>query len=204
MIQKKDQKSHGKTTNKSLKLNELSRKDKRKPSSNKNSKKSSNKTNPKNKSHPQRCRKRNSSSKSYETETVNNKLEESPKKLEPQQCLGPECTKEAIDKSKYCSEDCGLNLAKNRLITFLKSRIEQYNESPSYSKILNDTELERINKEIANLRIKLKELEQKHDDLDNFIDQAKHKTINANIEVFFLIKHQIFLIFQMNFKKSLF
>jgi len=132
-------------------------------------------------------RKRNSSSKSF----TENELSAAPKpskvetkrKLESQQCLGPECINQALDKSKYCSEECGLSLAKNRLVHFLKSRIQQYNESPSFSKLLNESELERINTEVKNLRIKLKELEQKHIDLDNIIDQAKNKTINLNVEV---------------------
>lgn len=132
-------------------------------------------------------RKRNSSSKSYnepELQIVKqkNKLD-TKKKAGPVQCLGPECINQALDKSKYCSEECGLSLAKNRLTHFLKSRIQQYNESPSFSKLLNETELERINSEVGNLRTKLKELEQKHLELDKIIDQTKNKNINLNVEV---------------------
>ena len=100
----------------------------------------------------------------------------------PVQCLGPGCVREALKKSKYCSEDCGLSLAKNRLVHFLKSRIQQYNESPTYSKILNEAELDRINSEIGTLRSKLKELENKHLELDSIIDQARTQAICGKIE----------------------
>lgn len=102
---------------------------------------------------------------------------------EPLQCIGPECVNEAQTESKYCSTECGMKLAKNRLVHFLKSRIEQYNESPCYSNMLNQTELERINTEIETLRLKLTDLEQKHLDLDRIIERAKFKKINPSIEV---------------------
>ncbi len=135
-------------------------------------------------------RKRSSSSKSFtETELFSgNKLSKTEvrKKIELQQCLGPECIKQTQDKSKYCSQECGLSLAKNRLVYFLQSRIQQYNQTPSFSKLMNESELDRINSEVKNLRIKLKELEQKHINLDNIIDQAKNKSINLNVEVSWL------------------
>ena len=90
---------------------------------------------------------------------------------------------EAQTDSKYCSTECGMKLAKNRLVHFLKSRIEQYNESPCYSNMLNQTELESINTEIETLRLKLTDLEQKHLDLDRIIERAKFKKINPSIEV---------------------
>ncbi len=106
-----------------------------------------------------------------------------PKIREPMQCLGPECVNEAMPESKYCSTECGMKLAKNRLVHFLKARIEQYNESPCYSNILNQTELEKINSEIESLKLKLNDLEQKHLDLDRIIERAKFKKINPSIEV---------------------
>ena len=137
-----------------------------------------------NKQMPQRC-KRNSTSKNLNEseQAVTLSLKENKVKLEPTQCLGPDCTLEAMKESKYCSEECGLNLAKNRLIHFLKSRLEQYNETTSFSKILNESELERINSEIESLRVKLKNLEKKHLELDNIINRAKHELINPFIEV---------------------
>jgi len=76
-----------------------------------------------------------------------------------------------------------MKLAKNRLVHFLKTRIEQYNETPCYSNILNQNELDRINSEIEMLRRTLTDLEQKHLDLDKIIEKAKFKKINPNIEV---------------------
>lgn len=99
------------------------------------------------------------------------------------QCIGPECVKKAQPESKYCSDECGLKLAKNRLVCFLQSRIDQYNQTPCYSNQRNQTELERINNEINELRQKLNDLEKKHTELDELIERAKFKKINPSVEV---------------------
>lgn len=35
--------------------------------------------------------------------------------IEPRQCYGPRCTKTARWGSKYCSDECGMTLATNRI-----------------------------------------------------------------------------------------
>lgn len=102
---------------------------------------------------------------------------------ENMQCLGPECVNKSQVDSKYCSDECGLKLAKNRLICFLKTRIQEYNQSPCYSNQRNQFELERINSEIDSLRQKLNDLEKKHHELDDLIEKAKFKKINPSVEV---------------------
>jgi hypothetical protein len=101
----------------------------------------------------------------------------------PMQCLGPGCVQQALTNSKYCSYECGMKLAKERLFFYLKSRIEQYNASPSYSNQLNLNELNRINAEIEQLRGKLSDLEKKHLELDKIIERAKFEKVNPNVEV---------------------
>ncbi|PIO62927.1 hypothetical protein TELCIR_15493 [Teladorsagia circumcincta] len=43
----------------------------------------------------------------------------------PRQCIEPECVKVARDGSKYCSDECGIKLAKVRIkvITFFIIRV---------------------------------------------------------------------------------
>jgi hypothetical protein len=167
---------------KSLKLNNAKLKQSNKPSSKKKtSNKNSSTTNGK---QPKQRRQRNSSS-------VNqNDLELEPDQAKrevvrkaPEQCLGPECIRPAVPNSKYCSFECGMRLAKDRLVYYLKTRYEQYSQSEPLSNKLNLTELERINAEIDVLKGKLNELEQKHLDLDKLIERAKFEKINPNVEV---------------------
>jgi len=100
----------------------------------------------------------------------------------PRQCLGPECVREAYESSKYCSYECGMRLAKDRLVNFLKTRLDQYNDETPLSTRLNQTELERCNYEIDHLKKHLSNLEKKHDDLDKVIERANFEKINPNVE----------------------
>ncbi|MFH4978155.1 hypothetical protein AB6A40_004864 [Gnathostoma spinigerum] len=45
---------------------------------------------------------------------------------EPRQCFGPGCINSARRNSKYCSEECGMNLARKRLRNILPSRVEDF------------------------------------------------------------------------------
>ncbi|VDM44161.1 unnamed protein product [Toxocara canis] len=47
-------------------------------------------------------------------------------KEELKQCLGPGCTKAARSNSKYCSDDCGMLLARKRLETVLPGRVKDF------------------------------------------------------------------------------
>ena len=128
-----------------------------------------------------RCR--NSSTKSLnENEQNMMRVSTRSKNNEPVQCLGPGCTYSAVTNSKYCSTDCGMKLAKNRLITFLKSRVISYNEKPALAHQINKSELAKIDAEIEALRTKLVELEYKHSELDEEIEKAKYRQINPNVQ----------------------
>lgn len=98
------------------------------------------------------------------------------------QCLGPECVSQAQMGSKYCSQECGMKLAKKRLDVFLKERYEQYNSIESLADKLNLNELERIDSQIGLMKKKLSELEKKHSQLDQLIDRAKHAKINPCVQ----------------------
>lgn len=106
---------------------------------------------------------------------------------EPSQCLGPECVNESKENSKYCSMECGLRLAKNRFLHFLRERFSDRLIEPSDADKLNQDALQKINDEIEMLNKKLGELEEKHADLDKIIERAKFASINPNIEVCFCL-----------------
>lgn len=117
---------------------------------------------------------------------ANNNLTDETESKEPCQCLGPGCVNETIENSKYCSYECGMKLAKNRLVYFLKERFgTRFDKLEAYSAAdkLNLEELNKINAEMETLRKKLTELEQRHINLDRVIERAKFAHINPNIEV---------------------
>jgi COMPASS component SPP1 len=107
----------------------------------------------------------------------------------PVQCYGPECVNAAVPTSKYCSHECGMKLAKTRLINYLRTHFNdlssQHNkqQQQSDSDQLNLNELEKINNEVDKLKKRLVELEQKHLELDKIIERAKFANINPNVEV---------------------
>ena len=104
------------------------------------------------------------------------------------QCLGPGCVNAVAvaalgDSSKYCSDQCGLALARERLLAFLEPHLAEYQKLPCYSDIHNQTQLAKINTEIQSLRQKLVELEARHVDLDKLLEKAKSAKIDPNVEV---------------------
>lgn len=46
------------------------------------------------------------------------------------QCYGHKCIKEAREGSKYCSDNCGINLASLRIMQTLPDRIREWNMTP--------------------------------------------------------------------------
>ena len=75
-----------------------------------------------------------------------------------------------------------MRLAKDRLFCYLKSRLERYGEEPAVANKLSQTELERVNGDIAHLNEQLCQLERKHDALDKIVARAKHEKINPSVE----------------------
>ena len=72
--------------------------------------------------------------------------EEESSKLDdgPQQCYGPRCVKSARINSKYCSDQCGINLATARIYETLPPRIREWNMTPSAAEKASRKELEGI------------------------------------------------------------
>ena len=89
------------------------------------------------------------------------------------QCYGPGCTEAARPNSKYCSDDCGMNLARNRIFELLPWRVSQWSATPSVADKWNRKELEQVCEEREKLHRQLKKLDEKKSRLEDLIKRAK-------------------------------
>ncbi|XP_075691016.1 CXXC-type zinc finger protein 1 isoform X3 [Rhinoderma darwinii] len=98
------------------------------------------------------------------------------------QCLGPSCVQPARAGSKYCSEDCGMKLAANRIYEILPQRIQQWQQSPCVAEEQGKKLLERIRREQHQARTKLQDMERRFHELEVLITKAKQQQIREDEE----------------------
>ncbi|XP_075932519.1 CXXC-type zinc finger protein 1a [Anarhichas minor] len=99
------------------------------------------------------------------------------------QCLGPGCVQLARTSSKYCSEDCGMKLATNRIYEILPQRIQQWQQSPCVAEEMGRRQLERIRKEQQAARLRLTLMEKRFHELEGIITNAKQQQVQHHEEV---------------------
>uniref|UniRef100_A0A672YZE9 CXXC-type zinc finger protein 1 n=1 Tax=Sphaeramia orbicularis TaxID=375764 RepID=A0A672YZE9_9TELE len=99
------------------------------------------------------------------------------------QCLGPSCVEAARPSSKYCSEDCGMKLAANRIYEILPQRIQQWQQSPCIAEEHGKKQLERIRREQQNARLRLTDMERRFHELEGIIAKAKQQAVQQDEEV---------------------
>lgn len=99
-----------------------------------------------------------------------------------QQCYGPGCANAARSGSKYCSDDCGMRLATNRIYEILPQRIQQWNSSTCTAEENNKLQLEKVRRQQLEARQVLQELDKRNQDLEALIERAKSTTILADQE----------------------
>uniref|UniRef100_A0A3Q3WUG7 CXXC-type zinc finger protein 1 n=1 Tax=Mola mola TaxID=94237 RepID=A0A3Q3WUG7_MOLML len=99
------------------------------------------------------------------------------------QCLGPGCVQPARANSKYCSEDCGMKLAANRIYEILPQRIQQWQQSPCVAEEMGRRQLERIRKEQQAARLRLTLMEKRFHELEGIIANAKQQQVQQHEEV---------------------
>ncbi|KAM3872519.1 CXXC-type zinc finger protein 1-like [Diretmus argenteus] len=99
------------------------------------------------------------------------------------QCLGPGCVEVARLNSKYCSEDCGMKLAANRIYEILPQRIQQWQQSPCVAEETGRKQLERIRKEQQATRLRLTLMEKRFHELESIIANAKLQQVQHDEEV---------------------
>uniref|UniRef100_A0A665TZU1 CXXC-type zinc finger protein 1 n=1 Tax=Echeneis naucrates TaxID=173247 RepID=A0A665TZU1_ECHNA len=99
------------------------------------------------------------------------------------QCLGPGCVEPARANSKYCSEDCGMKLAANRIYEILPQRIQQWQQSPCVAEEMGRRQLERIRREQQAARLRLTLMEKRFHELEGIIANAKLQQVQQHEEV---------------------
>ncbi|CAL4163111.1 unnamed protein product, partial [Meganyctiphanes norvegica] len=104
---------------------------------------------------------------------------------EPKQCFGPQCIHAARPNSKYCSEECGLNLAKARIYSVLPQRIQEWKMSQCVAEQKDIRQLEKIRKEQQEAHKILQQLDLKHKDLDMLLSRGKSITIDPKADIDF-------------------
>lgn len=92
------------------------------------------------------------------------------------QCLGPGCTKAARKDSKYCSDDCGLKLATNRIVELLPNRVQQWQSTGSSADVFSRKELDAIRAEQQEAKRCLEILDEKQRELHLMITESKKLT----------------------------
>jgi len=93
------------------------------------------------------------------------------------QCYGHKCIKEARDGSKYCSDNCGINLASLRIMQTLPDRIREWNLMPCEADKRNRKELESIRAKQDNVKANLEQLQRDFKALEDLIAKGKSQTI---------------------------
>lgn len=102
------------------------------------------------------------------------KSKEQPEEKEgPKQCYGPGCTLSARRGSKYCSDQCGLKLAANRIYEILPDRIRQWQKSPSTADELNRSALEKVHQEQTDARNRLTLLNEQQQEMEKLIETCR-------------------------------
>ncbi|XP_068759395.1 CXXC-type zinc finger protein 1-like [Montipora capricornis] len=103
--------------------------------------------------------------------------EEKEKDEVPRQCYGPGCANAARVGSKYCSDECGIQLAVRRIQVILPQRMSEWKNTPSYA----DAKAEETQKELAKKKQeaqnKLLELDRLSNELDAFVEKTKNAAI---------------------------
>jgi len=97
----------------------------------------------------------------------------------PRQCYGPGCIEPARLGSKYCSDECGMKLAKSRIYEILPSRIQQWHSSPCVGEENNKKLSEQLRQETLEARLKLRQLDIKIQELDALVERGKQLTIST-------------------------
>uniref|UniRef100_A0A8W4FQ02 CXXC-type zinc finger protein 1 n=1 Tax=Sus scrofa TaxID=9823 RepID=A0A8W4FQ02_PIG len=99
------------------------------------------------------------------------------------QCLGPGCVYPSRPGSKYCSDDCGMKLAADRIYEILPQRIQQWQKSPCVAEEHGKKMLERIQREQQDTQTRLKDIECNFHELEAIILRGKQQTVCKDEEV---------------------
>lgn len=97
-----------------------------------------------------------------------------PPELEEKQCIGPGCTSSVRSGSKYCSEQCGLEMAQLRLKNILPQRVNDYFGQIPANHLIDRDRLQQLETQVRQMECQLKQLQDWKDNLHNFIGALKN------------------------------
>lgn len=97
-------------------------------------------------------------------------------------CLGPECRNTARPQSKYCSDKCGIMLARNRIFQILPPRMTEWNCTPCIANEQNKKALEKNRAKQQIVRATLLELDKRHKELDLLVELSKLCTLDEKFQ----------------------
>ncbi|XP_056676158.1 CXXC-type zinc finger protein 1-like [Monodelphis domestica] len=99
------------------------------------------------------------------------------------QCLGPRCVQPAQPGSKYCSNDCGLKLAFNRICKILPQQVQQWQRRQHIAEERGKELLEQIQREQEGALMRLQDLERCSYELEAVILRAKQLVVKKDEEI---------------------
>ncbi|GIY71618.1 CXXC-type zinc finger protein 1 [Caerostris darwini] len=99
-----------------------------------------------------------------------------------QQCYGPECINAARVNSKYCSDECGIRLGRNRILEILPNRIEQRKIIPCAADEASRHKLAVVRQEQKNIHKRLVQIDMKIAQLLQLILRLKNSREDMIIE----------------------
>ena len=101
------------------------------------------------------------------------------------QCLGPACTNAARDNSKYCSEECGIQLATDRIKQHLPQRLEEWRLGGDCLAEKRDRQrLGEVERELTVVRARLQQLDLEGQRLNQLIARVSKLPVSYNKEKF--------------------
>lgn len=97
-------------------------------------------------------------------------------------CYGPNCQNTARPQSKYCSEDCGMKLATNRIFQILPTRLQEWSCSQCVATEKNKKALEKNRAKQQIVRATLMELDKRHKELDLLVQMSERCTLDEKFK----------------------
>ncbi|XP_031552294.1 CXXC-type zinc finger protein 1-like [Actinia tenebrosa] len=94
----------------------------------------------------------------------------------PRHCYGPGCTNAATPNSKYCSDECGIQLAVRRIQEILPKRMQQWNREPSLADQNAKHLLGGLEKKKEQAQNRLLELDRLSQELEKMIERGSQIT----------------------------
>ncbi|KAI6233921.1 CXXC-type zinc finger protein 1 [Aphelenchoides fujianensis] len=95
-------------------------------------------------------------------------------------CFGPHCTRCARRGSKYCSDECGMAMAKNRIEELLPERLKQHYERMPLTEVNSDQRMYELLERRKEVELKLEDVAKYRQNLILYINALEYTEPSAN------------------------